>query len=117
MVREPNSNTYPSSCLDVHRIILKDDMRNQSPASRPQVYLGAPNVASFAPSPNSYIDIRDFETLEQLADRLAYLDGNDTAYDEMHAWREKSLGEEFRRQASLGFMQWVFYGERWGMSA
>jgi glycoprotein 3-alpha-L-fucosyltransferase len=92
-------------------------MRNQPPASRPQIYLGAPNVASFAPSPNSYIDIRDFETLEQLADRLAYLDGNDTAYDEMQAWREKPLGEEFRRQASLAFNQGVYYGERWDMSA
>lgn len=86
-----------------------------SPPEKPpplKIYLGAPNVATFAPSPRSYIDIRDFDSLEDLAETLEYLDRNDTAYDELHAWRARPFGEEFRRRASLAFNQGATYGER-----
>ena len=37
--------------------------------------------------PNSYIHVEDFNTPEELVDYLNYLDKNDTAYLEYHAWR------------------------------
>ena len=43
--------------------------------------------------PNSYIDVNDFDTIEDLASYIKYLDGNDTAYNQFF---------EFRRQYKLG---------------
>ena len=38
--------------------------------------------------PYSFIHVDDFETIEQLANYLKFVDGNDTLYDSYHAWRE-----------------------------
>ena len=38
--------------------------------------------------PGSYINILDYPDIESLAKHLKYLDGNDTAYNEYHAWRK-----------------------------
>lgn len=38
--------------------------------------------------PNSYIDVRDFDSPKHLAQYLIYLDGNDTAYREYFAWKK-----------------------------
>ena len=37
--------------------------------------------------PNSFIDVRNFESPKELASYLRYLDGNETAYIAYHAWR------------------------------
>jgi len=50
------------------------------------VVLGGANIAEHAPSAGSYIDVRDFPSPRALAEHLRYLDGNDTAYEEMFAW-------------------------------
>jgi len=76
------------------------------------IYLGAPNIHEFAPSPNSFIDMRSFETVSQLADYIRYLDWNASAYKELHAWRRRPLPHHFRKHASLGFNQGSFYGEK-----
>ena len=45
--------------------------------------------------PRSFIDVRDYESPERLADYLLYLDGNDTAYSEYFDWRRgKRRGED-----------------------
>jgi hypothetical protein len=38
--------------------------------------------------PRSFIHIDDFDSIERLADYLLYLQGNATAYNEYHAWRQ-----------------------------
>ncbi len=38
--------------------------------------------------PNSYINVDDFKSIEELADYLKYLDKNDTAYAAYFAWKE-----------------------------
>ena len=48
--------------------------------------------------PHSFIDVRNFKSPKLLADYLLYLDRNDTAYMEYHAWRrdyEFGGGEDF----------------------
>ncbi len=39
-------------------------------------------------SPQSYINVDDFRSIEELADYLIYLDRNDTAYAAFFAWRQ-----------------------------
>ncbi len=38
--------------------------------------------------PQSYINVDDFRSIEELADYLIYLDRNDTAYAAFFAWRQ-----------------------------
>jgi FkbM family methyltransferase len=51
------------------------------------VYRGAPNIADYAIGPHSYIAVDKATAPADLAALLAYLDKNDTAYAEYHAWR------------------------------
>ncbi|HEY1778563.1 MAG TPA: glycosyltransferase family 10 [Solirubrobacteraceae bacterium] len=44
------------------------------------VYLGATNVAEFAPARNSYIDASSFDSPAELAAYLNHLDGHDDDY-------------------------------------
>ena len=39
--------------------------------------------------PGSYIDVKDFQTVKQLAKYIEYLDKNDTAYNEYFEWKKK----------------------------
>ncbi len=50
------------------------------------VVLGGANYSRIAPA-KSYIDVRDFESVEKLADYLKYLDANVTAYAEYFEWK------------------------------
>lgn len=60
------------------------------------VYLGAPNIADFAPGEHCFIDVRDFSGPRELADYLHYLDQNDAAYAEYFAWKERPFKQQFR---------------------
>ena len=50
------------------------------------IVLGRANYSKFAPS-KSYIDVRDFQSIGQLAEYLKYLDKNETAYAEYFEWK------------------------------
>jgi len=52
----------------------------------PIVYGGANYSANFPPK--SFIDIRDFDSVQALADHINYLDENITAYMEYFEWRK-----------------------------
>jgi hypothetical protein len=60
------------------------------------VYLGAPNILKFAPAERSVIRACDFDSLEDLADYLLYLDRNETAYNEYLSWKKVGPSEEFQ---------------------
>jgi len=51
------------------------------------VYLGAPNVAEFAPSAHSYIDVADFEGPDDLARYLNHLDQHEEEYEAYLEWK------------------------------
>lgn len=59
------------------------------------VYLGAPNVDSFAPGDRAFIDAADFDSAKALADYLLKADD-----DVHHAWRDRPLRRAFLNQAA-----------------
>lgn len=60
------------------------------------VYRGAPNVESFAPGPNAFVDAFDFSGPRELAEFLADLDHDDQAYRRYFAWRQHGLSKQLR---------------------
>jgi alpha-1,3-fucosyltransferase 10 len=60
------------------------------------VYLGAPNVAAMAPSPKSFIDVRDFAGPAELAAHLRELERDPAAYDAHLAWKREPFGPAFQ---------------------
>ena len=59
------------------------------------VYLGAPNVAEFAPSRRSYIDVTDFDGPVDLARYLNHLDENEDEYEEYLEWKRTGPDDAF----------------------
>jgi hypothetical protein len=65
------------------------------------VYLGAPNVADFAPGERCFIDTADFAGPRELADELLRLASDERAYKEYLAWKTKPFSERFQRLVDL----------------
>lgn len=59
------------------------------------VYLGAPNIADFAPGEHCFIDIRDFKSPKALARYLLYLEENEKAYEAYFEWKRKPFRKSF----------------------
>jgi len=59
------------------------------------VYLGAPNVADFAPARNSYIPVSDFHSPEELAGFLKHLACDEQAYGQYATWRSQPFARAF----------------------
>ncbi len=53
------------------------------------IYLGAPNVATFAPGEHSYINVQDFPNPKTLAGYVQSLLHDQAAYNEYFAWKTK----------------------------
>ena len=60
------------------------------------VYLGAANVAEFAPSPACFIDVRDFAGPAELAAHLCELERSPAAYESLLGWKREQFTPEFR---------------------
>jgi len=61
------------------------------------VYMGAPNVKQYAPTPHCFISARDYSGPAELAEYLLELDSDDEAYSEYMNWRERPLSPDFER--------------------
>jgi len=59
------------------------------------VYLGAPNIADFAPAPDSYVDASRFPDAARLAAHLRALAAAPAAYNAMFEWKRRSLPARF----------------------
>ena len=75
------------------------------------VYLGAPNIASFAPDAESYIDVSKFPSPEALASHLLHLQAHPAEYARLHAWRSRPWTADFRRIAAQAINQGHIYNE------
>ncbi len=62
------------------------------------VYLGAPNVADFAPGERCHLDVRDFPGPRELAAHLTALAADEAAYAELLAWKRRPLRTDFVRR-------------------
>lgn len=60
------------------------------------VYLGAPNVADFAPAARSYIDVNDFPGPRDLGTYLDHLDRHDDEYEAYLEWKQEGPSQPFR---------------------
>ena len=77
------------------------------------VVLGAPNVAEFAPSPESYLDVRDFREPAALASRIAALCADEAAYASMLRWKAEGASPAFRALAAeIGADPWLRLARR-----
>jgi alpha-1,3-fucosyltransferase 10 len=62
------------------------------------VYLGAPNVADFAPGDRCYINVGDYAEPHELARYLNHLCREPHEYEGYLAWKQTALRNEFLRQ-------------------
>eukprot|EP00761_Pharyngomonas_kirbyi_P012338 gb/GECH01012365.1/.p1 GENE.gb/GECH01012365.1/~~gb/GECH01012365.1/.p1 ORF type:complete len:439 (+),score=90.72 gb/GECH01012365.1/:1-1317(+) len=66
------------------------------------IYMGAPDVDRFVPSPNSYLDTKDFSSPRALADFILELDSDNTKYQKYLEWKyQMYLSEKFLKTMSL----------------
>jgi alpha-1,3-fucosyltransferase 10 len=66
------------------------------------IVLGAPNVAEFAPSPGSYLDVADFDGPRSLAARIAELCADEAAYASALRWKSEGYSPAFRELLASG---------------
>ena len=59
------------------------------------VYLGAPNIADFAPGEGCFIDVRQFERPQILANYINSCYEDKSLYDSFFEWRKKALLPSF----------------------
>jgi hypothetical protein len=65
------------------------------------VYLGAPNIADFAPGQDCFINAKDFSRPKDLADYLIMLDHDAGAYEKYLEWKNRPYLESFERLLTL----------------
>jgi len=79
------------------------------------VVLGAPDVADYAPSPDAYVDVRDFDGPASLARHLAALVLDDAAYARCLAWKTDGIGTDLREMlAHVAVDPWTRLARRLG---
>ncbi len=61
------------------------------------VYLGAPNIAEFAPAEGCYIHAADFSGPPDLAAYLTQLNQDEAAYAHFLNWRDRPFSESFKK--------------------
>ncbi len=59
------------------------------------VYLGAPNIAEYAPAPKSFINVHDFSSVDKLAEYLTFLSNNEAEYNQYLTWKKNGISESF----------------------
>lgn len=65
------------------------------------VYFGAPNVDEFAPGDNCYVDVRKYETVEELATHLQACLDDPALYEQYQAWRKHPLRPSFIQKSAV----------------
>lgn len=64
------------------------------------VYFGAPNIDEFAPGDNSYVDVRKYKTIEELAVHLKACLKDPILYGQYQQWRKQPLRSSFVEKAA-----------------
>ncbi|KYR00795.1 glycosyltransferase [Tieghemostelium lacteum] len=61
------------------------------------IYLGAPNIDRFLPSPDAIINVRDFDSAQSLADYVRLVDTNETLRRKHLKWIEEPWSESYQQ--------------------
>lgn len=64
------------------------------------IYFGAPNIDEFAPGDNCYVDVRKYNTAEELAAHLKACLKEPALYEQYQQWRKQPLREAFVLKAA-----------------
>ena len=62
------------------------------------IYLGAPNIETFAPGENCSVDIRNFSSPKELAAFLIEACKNEKIYNKFLQWKKEPLKPEFMKK-------------------
>ena len=92
------ADTYVLQCLQAMenantRDYVTEKVYDALAAGCIPIYYGAPNVASYIPTPDAIVDMTNFDTVEELVAELERLAHNETAYMEKLAWKTQALEE------------------------
>ncbi|KHF99053.1 Glycoprotein 3-alpha-L-fucosyltransferase A -like protein [Gossypium arboreum] len=60
------------------------------------VVIGAPNIEDFAPSSDSYLQIKDLKDVRSIAEQMKYLAGNPDAYNRLLRWKQEGPTDTFK---------------------
>ncbi|KFK39282.1 hypothetical protein AALP_AA3G224400 [Arabis alpina] len=60
------------------------------------VVVGAPNIEEFAPSPDSFLHIKQMTDIEPVAKRMKYLADNPVAYNQTLRWKQDGPSDSFK---------------------
>jgi glycoprotein 3-alpha-L-fucosyltransferase len=66
------------------------------------IVIGATNIEDYEVAPNSMLVLRDVEDVPAVVERVKYLLGNRTAYEEMLAWKRTGPQDKFLALVDLG---------------
>ncbi|MDR0891431.1 MAG: glycosyltransferase family 10 fucosyltransferase [Mediterranea sp.] len=61
------------------------------------IYLGAPNIQTFAPSAHSFIDVREYTSPKALAERIKMYCQDEAAYSGLLAWKKNPLRQDLAK--------------------
>ncbi|KAG7577840.1 Glycosyl transferase family 10 [Arabidopsis thaliana x Arabidopsis arenosa] len=60
------------------------------------VVVGAPNIEEFAPSPDSFLHIKQMDDVKAIAKKMKYLADNPDAYTQMLRWKHEGPSDSFK---------------------
>jgi hypothetical protein len=67
------------------------------------IYWGAPNIADFAPGPNSFINAMDFAGPDELVAHVKKVHSDRALYESYFEWRKQGLSRRFYKMAEFNF--------------
>ncbi|KAF5954688.1 hypothetical protein HYC85_007544 [Camellia sinensis] len=83
-----------------YRVKLKTAKLKTDRGSVP-VVVGAPNIQDFAPSPSSFLHIRELEDANSVAKTMKYLAKNPDAYNQSVRWKFEGPSNSFKALIDL----------------
>lgn len=65
------------------------------------IYLGAPNIDEFAPGENCFINVKNFPSVEDLANHLIVLNRDDELYNQHFKWKNRKFNKIFEEKMKI----------------
>lgn len=66
------------------------------------IVIGAPNIAQFAPAPNSYLKLDSIDDVPAVVEKVQYLMAHDDEYEKMLEWKKTGGTDQFLAVLDIG---------------